>query len=188
MVLRLAHGKVYLRAPAAGDFEAWAQLRGGSRAFLQPWEPTWADDEFSRSSYRTKLKRYAESIREDRGYPWFVFRVADHALVGGATLSNVRRGVSQCATLGYWVGEMHQRRGYTRDAVMALIAYSFGPLGLHRLEAACQPENDRSRALLERVGFRHEGLARSYLRIDGAWRDHLLFGLVDGDGPREVRA
>lgn len=180
---RLEHGRVYLRLPVPRDYPAWAALRRESRPFLTPWEPTWRPDELSRDSFRARLRRYDEDARLGRAFAFFTFRADDDALVGGATLSQVRRGSAQSATLGYWIGALHARRGYTTDAARALIRFAFDELGLHRLEAACIPENTPSKALLLRVGFSIEGQARAYLRINGAWRDHLLFGLVQGDEP-----
>lgn len=172
---------VYLRYPEAGDYPQWSVLRGASKAFLSPWEPSWAADELTRSAYRRRLRRYDSEIRNDAAYPFFVFRAKDHALVGGCTLSNVRRGVCQSASLGYWVGESHARRGYTRAAVTAILPFVFETLGLHRLEAACIPDNEPSRRLLNKLGFREEGHARGYLQINGEWRDHTLFALLKDD-------
>src|SRR5262245_18840569 len=126
---------VYLRAPEPRDYADWSAVREASRGFLTPWEPTWAADELSRGSYRYKLRRYAEDARDDRAYALFVFREEDEALVGGATLSNIRRGVAQTASLGYWAGEMHARRGYITAAVRAVVRYAFEELDLHRVEA-----------------------------------------------------
>src|SRR5918912_3231701 len=81
---------VYLRAPQMGDFPEWAALREASRAFLTPWEPTWLHDDLTRGAFRRRLKRYAEDLRTDQAYPFFLFRRADNALVGGLTLANVR--------------------------------------------------------------------------------------------------
>lgn len=172
---------VVLRHPELKHFAAWAALREESRGFLQPWEPTWGADDFTRDSFRARLRRYGEDAREGRSYPFFVFRAHDDGLVGGATLSRVQRGVAMTCTLGYWVGAPHQRHGYTLAAVRALIGFAFRDLDLHRMEAACVPENDASRALLLKAGFEQEGFAKSYLKINGVWRDHLLFGLVRPD-------
>lgn len=176
---RLAGEGVYLRHPEQRDFAAWAQLRAKSRAFLEPWEPTWPEDELTLSSYRFKMRRYAHDIRDQKSFPFYVFRSADHVLVGGVTLSQVRRGAAQMATLGYWVGEPFQGQGYTTAAARAAVAFSFEDLGLHRVEAACQPENAASRRVLEKAGFHEEGRARAYLKINGAWRDHVLFAIVN---------
>ncbi|HWA01745.1 MAG TPA: GNAT family protein [Caulobacterales bacterium] len=173
---------VFLRAPEARDYAEWSELRERSRGFLTPWEPTWALDELSRGSFRYKLRRYAEDARDDRAYAFFVFREEDGALVGGVTLSNVRRGVAQAASLGYWAGEAFAGKGYMTAAVRALLRFAFEELELHRVEAACQPENDASRAVLKKAGFTEEGRARAYLRINGHWRDHVLFGRVNENG------
>ncbi|HEY2662416.1 MAG TPA: GNAT family protein [Caulobacteraceae bacterium] len=176
--LRLEAGGVMLRPPRASDFAAWSDLRRRSRAFLQPWEPTWPTDDLSRGAYRRRLLAYQRDMDLGQGYSFLVFLPEDDTLVGGVTLSNIRRGVAQMGTIGYWVGEPFARRGFTLGAVRAVIGFSFGRLGLHRLEAACVPENDPSRRLLLRAGFDLEGRASGYLKINGAWRDHLLFGLV----------
>lgn len=170
---------VFLRAPEPRDYQEWAELREASRAFLTPWEPTWAADELSRGSYRYKLRRYAEDARDDKAYALFVFREEDGALVGGVTLSNVRRGVAQSVSLGYWAGERFAGKGYITAAVRAVVRYAFEDLDLHRVEAACQPDNIASRKVLAKAGFVEEGAAKSYLKIAGAWRDHILFGCIN---------
>lgn len=173
---------VYLRAPEPRDYPDWSAVREASRGFLTPWEPTWAADELSRGSYRYKLRRYTEDARDDKAYALFVFREEDDELVGGATLSNVRRGVAQTASLGYWASQAHANKGYITAAVRAVVRYAFDDLDLHRVEAACQPDNAPSRRVLEKAGFTHEGVAKAYLKINGAWRDHLLFGIVNARG------
>ena len=174
---------VYLRYPQMSDFAQWAALRDESREFLAPWEPTWALDELSRSAFRRRIRRYQREIRGDLAYPFFVFRKEDDLLMGGCTLSNVRRGVTQSAAIGYWIGERYARHGHMYAALMALVPFVFHVLTLHRLEAACIPENGASRALLLKVGFREEGRARRYLQINGEWRDHVLFALLEDDPP-----
>jgi [ribosomal protein S5]-alanine N-acetyltransferase len=169
---------VRLRAPRWRDYEAWTVLRRQSRAFLQPWEPTWPEDDLLRVSFRRRLAAYSREIESDGAYPFFIFRPSDNALVGGVTLSNVRRGVAQMATVGYWIGQPYAGQGYMTAALRPLLAFAFGSLGLHRVEAACVPENEPSRRLLLKSGFQQEGLARAYLKINGNWRDHLLFGMA----------
>jgi len=172
---------VYLRAPQMSDYTEWATLREASRAFLTPWEPTWPADDLSRSAFRRRLRRYAEDQRSDQSYAFFLFRKSDHVLTGGLTLANVRRGVAQAGSLGYWVGEPFARRGMMSDAVRALVPFAFGALRLHRLEAACIPSNAASIRLLGNAGFSREGYARQYLCINGLWQDHLLFARLAGD-------
>ncbi len=176
--LRLEGGVVRLRPHRASDFAEWAALRESSRDFLQPWEPTWPTDDLTRGAYRRRLTAYAQDMERSVAYPFLIFRRGDGAMVGGVTVSNIRRGVAQMASIGYWIGEPFARQGYTVDAVTAVATFCFGRLRLHRIEAACIPSNTASRGVLRKAGFQHEGLARDYLKIDGAWRDHLLFGLV----------
>lgn len=182
--LKVEGEKVFLRPPRALDYGAWSDLRRRSRAFLQPWEPTWPADDLSRAAFRRRLTAYQRDMDLGAGYAFLAFRRDDKELVGGITLSNIRRGVAQMGTVGYWAGEPFVRRGYTLDAVVALTTFAFGRLGLHRLEAACLPENTPSRRLLLRAGFELEGRASAYLKINGDWRDHLLFGMVAGAAAR----
>jgi ribosomal-protein-alanine N-acetyltransferase len=175
--------EVYLRYPQMSDYARWSELRGESREFLAPWEPTWAADELTRVGFRRRLRRYQREIRSDQAYPFFLFREFDNALMGGCTLSHVRRGVTQSAALGYWIGERHTRHGHMFAAIRAMLPFVFEVLGLHRLEAACIPENEPSRALLLKLGFREEGRARRYLQINGEWRDHILFALLEDERP-----
>jgi len=174
-------GRVVLRTPQMSDYPAWAELRASSRDFLMPWEPLWAPDELSRASFRRRVRHYLRDLREDVGYALFIYDVDSDALVGGLTLCNVRRGVTQSCTLGYWVGAKYANQGYMTSAVRAVVPFVFDSLELHRLEAACLPTNAASMRLLERTGFKREGLARRYLRINGAWQDHLLYALLDSD-------
>ena len=171
----------FLRPAEMRDFEQWARLRERSRAFLAPWEPTWPADDLTRSSFRRRLRRYSEEIDRDEAYPFLLFREGDNSLLGGLTLGQVRRGVAQAATLGYWMGTDYAGRGFMGRAVRAATGFGFATLRLHRIEAACLPHNTASVRLLERVGFQREGYARAYLRINGAWQDHLLFALLEGD-------
>jgi ribosomal-protein-alanine N-acetyltransferase len=176
--LRLDGEGVLLRPHRASDYGEWVELRARSRDFLQPWEPTWPGDDLSRAAFRRRLSAYADDIERGAAYPFLVFSKGDGAMVGGITLSNIRRGVAQMGSIGYWVGAPYARRGHTLAAVRTVTRFCFGRLGLHRVEAACLPANEASRGVLLKAGFQQEGLARAYLRINGAWRDHLLFGLL----------
>lgn len=172
---------VLLRTPVSSDFAEWASVRERSRDFLTPWEPTWPADDLTRSAFRRRLKRYAEDQRGDLAYAFLIFRNDDGALVGGLTLANIRRGVAQAGSIGYWVGEPFARKGYMTAAVRALIPFCFSTLRLHRLEAACIPANAASIGLLEKTGFKREGYARGYLCINGIWQDHLLYARLRDD-------
>jgi [ribosomal protein S5]-alanine N-acetyltransferase len=167
---------VMLRMPQATDYGEWVALREQSRDFLTPWEPTWPPDDLSRSAFRRRLRRYAEDLRTDQSYAFLIIRSSDNTLVGGLTLANIRRGVAQAGSLGYWMGLPYIRQGHMTAAVRAVIPFAFATLRLHRLEAACIPTNAASIRLLENTGFAREGYARDYLCINGMWQDHLLYG------------
>lgn len=177
-------GGVYLRHPHINDYEAWANLRLESREFLKPWEPSWAKDHLGHAAYKARLARFKKMVAADEGYPFHVFRGSDNALVGACNLTNVQRKVSQSVSLGYWVGERYVRQGFARAAVRAACKFSFQTLALHRVEAAVRADNTPSRALLDLLGFTHEGTARGYLKIDGDWRDHELYAKLAHDRER----
>lgn len=174
---------VVLRPPRAADYEAWAGLRQASHAYLQPWEPTWPEDDLTRTAFRRRLSIYQREMEAGNAWPFFIFTRADRTLAGAITLSNIRRGVAETGTLGYWIGQPMAGQGLATAAVRAMVAYAFDDLNLHRVEAACVPTNLASRRVLEKSGFELEGQARAYLKINGGWADHLLFGCVnDGAG------
>ncbi|OYX55607.1 MAG: GNAT family N-acetyltransferase [Brevundimonas subvibrioides] len=172
---------VLLRPPRTGDYSAWADLRENSRDYLQPWEPSWPDDDLTRAAYRRRLGVYAREMELGHAWPFFVFDLSGRTLMGAITLSNVRRGVAETGTLGYWVGQPFAGLGVATDAVRAMTGFAFRSVRLHRLEASCLPANMASRRVLEKAGFLKEGEARAYLKINGAWADHILFGLVADD-------
>ena len=176
--IRLKGPRVMLRPPRRGDASAWSALRSESREFLQPWEPAWSADGASRPAFHRRRVQINVEWRNGSGSGFFVFRRDDTALLGGITLSNIRRGVADTASLGYWIGAPYGRQGYATEAVQCVLDYAFGALRLHRVEAACIPENTASRALLLKCGFQEEGLARGYLKIDGRWRDHVTFAVL----------
>ena len=177
--LRIEGDGVRLRPPRATDFAEWRELRAQSRDFLQPWEPTWPEDDLTRAAFKRRLSIYAREMEAGNAWPVFVFADADLSLVGAITLSNVRRGVAESGTLGYWIGQPYAGRGMATAAVRAVVGHAFDELKLHRVEAACVPTNTASRRVLEKSGFELEGRARADLKINGAWADHLLFGIVN---------
>ena len=176
-------GLVTLRLPVMDDYAQWAAVRSASRDFLKLWEPTWPNDDLTRAAFRYRVKRYYRDMREDSGYAFFIYTSGDRRLAGGLTLSHVRRGVAQTASLGYWIGKDLARQGLMTAAVSAIVPFAFRVLRLHRLEAACLPTNAASLALLRRSGFTEEGFARDYLKINGRWQDHVLFAII-ADEPR----
>lgn len=179
--------RVYLRPPRQRDWKGWAALRDQSRRFLIPWEPTWAHDALSRAAFRRRIRVYSQELRQGTSHSFLIFRREDHALLGGVTLSNIRRGVAQSGSLGYWIGQPFARQGYMTEALNGTIGFAFDELGLHRIEAACLPSNQASRAVLEKIGFAEEGFAREYLRINGSWQDHRLYAMLKNDPRRSGR-
>ncbi|MGR3616042.1 MAG: GNAT family N-acetyltransferase [Paracoccaceae bacterium] len=179
--IRIETERLTLRPPIHSDFRDWANLRLRSQDFLIPWEPSWASDHLSRKSFTNRVYWAQRSIASESAVPLFLFRREDEALVGAITLDNIRRGPAQAGTMGYWTGSEYARRGFMREAISAVVHHAFTKLDLSRLEAACLPENAASRGLLERSGFKYEGVAQSYLQINGRWRTHVLYAALRSD-------
>lgn len=178
--LRLRTERMELRLPQHSDFIAWARLRRESRDFLTPWEPLWARDHLTRKSFTNRVYWAMRAARNETALPFFLMR-HDGVLLGALTLDNIRRGPAQMATIGYWIGAPYARQGYMREAIGAVVHHAFAVMDLSRIEAACLPENTASRHLLERAGFKYEGVAQAYLQIDGRWRNHVLYANLRRD-------
>ena len=179
--VRIETARMTLRPPQHADFRAWTGLRRASQEFLAPWEPTWASDHLSRKSFTNRVYWAQRAIANGSAVPLFLLKRDTEDLLGAITLDNIRRGPAQSGTLGYWVGAAHARQGYMREAIEALVFYAFAQLDLSRIEAACLPENAASRGVLEKSNFKYEGVAQSYLQINGRWRSHVLYANLRGD-------
>ncbi len=179
--VRIETDRMTLRPPQHVDFTPWTRLRQSSRDFLVRWEPTWADDHLTRKAFTNRVYWAQRALAGGTALPLFLIRRSDQVLLGAITLDNIRRGPAQSGTLGYWVGQPHARQGYMREAIEAVVHHAFTQLDLSRIEAACLPENAASRGVLERCGFKYEGVAQSYLQIAGRWRNHVLYANLRGD-------
>ena len=179
--IRIETERMTLRLPLHGDFKAWADLRAESADFLAPWEPVWAHDHLTRRAFTNRVYWAARAEAQGTALPVLMFRRDDQQLLGAITLDNIRRGPVQAGTLGYWVGAPFARRGYMREAILAMVHHAFVQLDLSRIDAACLPENAASRGVLEKTGFKYEGVAQSYLQIAGRWRNHVLYANLRAD-------
>ncbi|MCR8723980.1 GNAT family N-acetyltransferase [Frigidibacter sp. ROC022] len=179
--VRIETERMIMRPPQHSDFRAWAGLRRDGAEFLKKWEPTWAADHLTRRGFTNRVYWAQRSVASGSALPLFLFRREGEVLVGAITLDNIRRGPAQSGTLGYWIGQAYARQGLMREALQAMVHHAFTTLDLSRLEAACLPENTASRGVLEKCGFKYEGVAQSYLQINGRWRNHVLYANLRGD-------
>ncbi|MDT8855915.1 GNAT family protein [Paracoccaceae bacterium Fryx2] len=179
--LRVETERMTLRLPQHGDFHPWSGLRAQSEAFLKPWEPLWLEDHLSRKAFTNRVYWANRAQAQGTALPLLLIRRGDGALLGAITLDHIRRGPAQAGTLGYWMGAAHARHGYMREAILAVVHHAFTVLDLSRIEAACLPENAASRGVLEKCGFKYEGVAQSYLQIAGRWRNHVLYANLRSD-------
>lgn len=169
-----------LRLPQMADYEPWYALRRSSRDFLKPFEPRWSEADLGRKVFATRVRRAREEAEEGTDYSFLIFipQGQHQTLVGGVTLSNIRRRAAQFVNLGYWMGQQFAGKGLMSEAVATTLPFVFDTLDLHRIHAAFLPTNTASRRVLEKNGFREEGFAEKYLQIDGRWEDHVLMGLA----------
>ncbi len=179
--VRIETNRLTLRLPTHSDYHAWANLRDQSREFLVPWDPLWPAEALSRKAFTNRVYWAARAEASGTALPLLLIRRTDQELIGAVTLDNIRRGPAQAGTLGYWTGQPFARQGYMREALEAVVHYAFSELDLSRLEAGCLPENAASRGVLEKTGFKYEGVAQSYLQINGRWRNHVLYANLRND-------
>jgi len=173
--------RMTLRLPKSSDHGPWARLRRDSADFLKPWEPSWSRDHLTRKAFATRVYAAQRSVDAGVGLPLLLIRRDDQCLLGAITLDSIQRGPAQTGVIGYWVGQEFARNGYMREAVLALVHYAFHDLDLSRIQAGCLPENSASRGVLEKSGFKYEGVAQSYLQIAGRWRTHVLYANLRAD-------
>ena len=179
--IRIETDRLTLRPPQHSDYRAWSGLRAASSDFLTPWEPAWAPDHLTRKAFTNRVYWVQRSISGGTAVPLFLIRRDTNGLVGAITLDNIQRGPSQSGTLGYWTGEAYARQGFMREAIQAVVHHAFHQLDLSRVVAGCLADNTASRGVLEKCGFKYEGVAQSYLQIDGRWRNHALYANLRGD-------
>ena len=173
--------RCYLRLPLVSDFECWVNLRKDSEKFLSKWEPERDRNFYSLRLFKSRVKWAKQKFKEKKVIHAFIFRQEDGLLMGAVTLDNVKKGAAQSGSIGYWLGEPFIKNGYMFEVVKAFIFHIFKNFELSRLEAATLPENKASRSLLEKVGFKYEGVAQSYLEISGRWRNHVMYSILRDD-------
>ncbi|MGI9358913.1 MAG: GNAT family N-acetyltransferase [Paracoccaceae bacterium] len=179
--LLLQTDRLDLRLPQLSDHKSWSRLRLSSKDFLTPWEPTWTNDHLLRRPFVNRVNWAKRSMQNGTAIPLFIIGRNDGVLMGAITLDNIRRGPNQTATMGYWIGSPYVRQGFMSEAIVGLVNYAFGALDISRIESACLPENTPSRKLLEKCGFKYEGVAQAYIQIDGRWRTHVLYASIRYD-------
>ena len=180
--LRLERGSTAIRPFTRSDLDALLELRLSNREFMAAYEADRSDAFFTRAGQSREIALDTEAWAAGAGYAFAIAdRDHDDRLIGRIALSNVVRGPWQNATMGYWVDLAVNGRGHASSAVHLVCKFAFEHGGLHRVQPAIMPRNARSRRVVEKVGFRHEGRALRYLKIAGVWEDHDIFALTRED-------
>lgn len=170
---------VVLRPARLADARAWREIRMRNADWLRPWEATQPGKSLYQSSLGSYLHMLAGIYRERlrrQGLSWVI--MFGDELAGQLTVGSIVRGSNRSALIGYWIDQKFAGRGIVPTALAMAVDHSFHVVGLHRVEAGIQPENHASRRVMEKLGFREEGLRRGLVHINGAWRDHLCYALT----------
>ncbi len=169
--------RIYLCPPQKEDYEQWVEVRRRNQDFLKPFEPKWPNDALSEEFFKRRLKKQSQEMEAGRGVFFLIRHNQNENIVGGINLNNIQYGAARSASLGYWLDKNEMKKGYMYEAANFVIRYAFSVLNLHRLNAACLPDNRDSINLLLKLNFEEEGFAKKYLQINGDFEDHRLFGL-----------
>ena len=185
--MTLETGDLVLRPVRLRDRKEWSAVRQRNAEWLAPWEASNPAPGGYLPSYPEMVRSLRRQARDATGLPFLITeRTPDHrepAIVGQLTVSTIVWGSAMNATLGYWVDRQRAGRGIAPTAVALATDYCFNSMGLHRMEINIRPENAASLRVVEKLGFRDEGLRRSYLHIAGEWTDHRSFALTRDEVP-----
>ena len=176
--MQLLSNRLVLASPTLNCVSELFSYTLENRAHLSPWEPARSDDYYSLETVQGRIQQYTEDAKNDKGYFLLIRQAEKKGVIGTIHLSGVVRGPFQSAYLGYGLAKSSLGRGYMTEAVMRVLDWAFGELNLHRVEANIVPENEASRAVLRRCGFKPEGFSPKYLRIQNEWRDHERFATI----------
>jgi ribosomal-protein-alanine N-acetyltransferase len=178
LTTRLVTPRLVVRPPRTSDVVEIRRVLRANHEHLRPWNPapSSAEDPSSITEVSKAVLRQRRDWKRGTGYVFMVAsREAPQPFVGKIALNGIMRGAMWGAYLGYWMAAEEQGKGLVVEALRAVLDFGFGPAGLHRVQAAIMPRNARSLRVIEKLGFRREGLAERYLQIAGKWEDHLLF-------------
>ena len=175
--IELKSDRIIMRPPQMTDWPQWADARRKNKAHIQPFDPLWATNALDESFFERRIGRQSREWALGLANAFLILKREDCSLIGGMNINNICRGAAQFASLGYWVEKNHQGQGYMAEALQLTLRYVFEELELHRVNASCLLNNARSKKTLLNAGFEQEGTAEKYLKINGIWQDHELFGL-----------
>lgn len=188
----LRHDSLTLRPLRRRDERAWREQRTANEQWLTPWDATSPEPGAGPATFGQMVRWHGRHARAGTSFTWGVALDDDapgrDRLIGLLSLSGVQYGSVLSGAIGYWIDQRHAGRGLTPTAVAMAVDWAFFTLGLHRVEVNIRPENAASLRVVEKLGLREEGLRRSYLHVDGDWRDHRSFAVTVDEVPQGLLA
>lgn len=176
--MRLDGERIYIRKLRESDAETLLDWRMRNRTFLEPYEPIMPDAHFTLEGQLLVIRNAEKNWTNDSGYSFGIFLQNSEQLIGRVSLSNVVRRAWENCTIGYSLDKRENGKGFAAEAVRLAVRFALETAGLHRVQAAVMPRNERSIRVLERTGFRYEGLAEYYLKINGVWEHHHIYSVT----------
>lgn len=179
--MKLMGEHIYIRLFEVSDAQAMLDLQIRNKEFFQLYSPKKKEDFYTLEIQIRIMEDNVEQSKNDSKYAFGIFLKETDELIGNVTLSEILRGPLQSCYVGYMLDKQHNGKGYMTEAVRLVVEYAFKELELHRLEAGVMPHNLRSIRVLEKAGFRKEGIARKNVQINGKWEDHQVLAIIAED-------
>lgn len=165
-----------MKSPDITEAEAVCEYYLRNRSFLEQFDPRQEEEFFTVDVQRKLLWIQEELWEDDMSYRFYIFtKDSEEKLIGLIALNNIMRGPFLSCFLGYKLDKDHCRKGYMTEAVKRMVQFAFEDLNLHRIEGNIMPRNKASIRVVEKNGFKKEGISKKYLKINGVWEDHLHY-------------
>jgi [ribosomal protein S5]-alanine N-acetyltransferase len=171
--------KIYIRLLKLDDAYEFLQLEKENREFFQTYTMNRSPEYYTLDFQKNLINQKIEKANVDSEYNFGIYKIENYELIGTIGLFRILRDPLQCAIVGYSLSKNHNGKGYATEAVKLIVNYAFTSLKLHRIEAGVMPRNIGSIRVLEKAGFKKEGISRSNVKINGKWEDHQILAIIN---------
>ncbi|QUG41913.1 GNAT family N-acetyltransferase [Psychrobacillus sp. INOP01] len=177
--MKLVGQQIYLRFYKTSDASELANLHTRNREFFQRVSPLLPEDFYTEERQKIRIEQSLKKTDEGHLYAFGIFLKATDILIGDISLTQIARGDLQSCYTGFTLDKEYNGKGYTTEALQLIVDFAFRELKLHRIEAGAMPDNIASIRVLEKAGFKKEGIAKENLKINGKWTDHQILGIIN---------